>query len=664
MAVNLSPVGGVAAQFFTNTGAVLTGGKLYTYLSGTTTPTPTYTTSAGNVARTNPIVLDSAGRVPSGGEIWITVGITYKFVLTDSNDVLIGTYDNIPSQTSTDASLVTYTPAGTGAVATTVQAKLRQTVSVKDFGAVGDGTTNDTAAINAAIVYVGSNGGGAVYAPRGTYMVSSTTDAIKINYDNVRLYGDGIGSTIFKNLASSTGTVIHAYKGTYPGGLTPLNNVIIENLTVDGNQANITHNATDTYQNGINFDYPSDCIVHQCEVKNVVFQGIVMQGSGDGLSKNCKIYACDVSACGEYGIGVEGGMWKTIVSNNTVHDLITVPEIAGGGIGIYVGQVSQTGQSNLVIGNVVSNTPCHGIQVGDGSVYALVCDNTLTNTGTTAGSAIKVAFNSTSPNHVQISGNKISAGSDKDSAAIVVLNASTSVGYSTVNGNTIADSAGGGIQINSGTGATVSGNTIAGIGAGAGTITSGIRLSGSCLNTEVSGNVINTTAGNGVEIVAGCTNSAIRSDNRYLNIGGTSVSDSGTNTIIEGIIVAYTPTWTSSSAPQPALNNGVLSGRYVRIGNLCSVNLQLTIGSTTTVGTNVWNFSLPLAPAATPFSYQTGTAYLLQQGVSDYIGVARIDAVNGIRIYTGAQPAAVVGSAIPFAWAATDIIAIQVSYEV
>jgi hypothetical protein len=92
--VYLSPVGGVAAQFFTNTGAVLTGGKLYTYAAGTTTPLASYTTSAGNVARTNPIVLDAAGRVPNGGEIWIT-SASYKFVLTDSNDVLIATYDNI-----------------------------------------------------------------------------------------------------------------------------------------------------------------------------------------------------------------------------------------------------------------------------------------------------------------------------------------------------------------------------------------------------------------------------------------------------------------------------------------------------------------------------------------------------------------------------------------
>jgi hypothetical protein len=94
MAVNLSPVGGVAAQFFNNNGVILSGGKIFTYASGTTTNQATYTNAFGSIAHTNPIILDSAGRVPNG-EIWLTDGLEYKFVIKDSNDVLIGTYDNI-----------------------------------------------------------------------------------------------------------------------------------------------------------------------------------------------------------------------------------------------------------------------------------------------------------------------------------------------------------------------------------------------------------------------------------------------------------------------------------------------------------------------------------------------------------------------------------------
>jgi hypothetical protein len=94
MAVNLSPVFGVAGQLFDNNGNPLAGGKIFTYLAGTTTNATTYTSSSGSIAHSNPIILDGAGRVPSG-EIWLTAGITYKFVVQDSANNLIGTYDNI-----------------------------------------------------------------------------------------------------------------------------------------------------------------------------------------------------------------------------------------------------------------------------------------------------------------------------------------------------------------------------------------------------------------------------------------------------------------------------------------------------------------------------------------------------------------------------------------
>ena len=94
MPVFLSPVGGAGAQFFDNNGDPLSGGKLFTYQAGTTTPLSTYTTSSGTVAHTNPIILNAAGRVPSGGEIWLGFAPT-KFIMKTSNDVLIATWDNV-----------------------------------------------------------------------------------------------------------------------------------------------------------------------------------------------------------------------------------------------------------------------------------------------------------------------------------------------------------------------------------------------------------------------------------------------------------------------------------------------------------------------------------------------------------------------------------------
>ena len=94
MPVNLSPVAGAAQQFFSNSGVPLAGGLLYTYSAGTTTPLATYTTAAGTTANSNPIVLNSAGRLDN--EVWLTSTLTYKFVLKDSGGVTIATYDDIP----------------------------------------------------------------------------------------------------------------------------------------------------------------------------------------------------------------------------------------------------------------------------------------------------------------------------------------------------------------------------------------------------------------------------------------------------------------------------------------------------------------------------------------------------------------------------------------
>ena len=88
-----------------------------------------------------------------------------------------------------DSASVTYIPAGTGAVQTSVQSKLRETVSVKDFGAVGDGVTDDTAALNAAANAIVS--GQTLLIPAGTYIYNPTSTPLTFSTSNIKIYGKG-----------------------------------------------------------------------------------------------------------------------------------------------------------------------------------------------------------------------------------------------------------------------------------------------------------------------------------------------------------------------------------------------------------------------------------------------------------------------------------------
>lgn len=112
MSVNLSPAFGAGAQLFNDNGDPLAGGKILTYLAGSTTPATTYTTSVGNISHSNPIILDATGRVPAGGEIWLTNATSYKFLVKDSSDALIGTYDNLDGINSVNINIQNFTGNG------------------------------------------------------------------------------------------------------------------------------------------------------------------------------------------------------------------------------------------------------------------------------------------------------------------------------------------------------------------------------------------------------------------------------------------------------------------------------------------------------------------------------------------------------------------------
>ena len=112
---------------------------------------------------------------------------------------------------STNASAVLYNEGGTGAVDRNVEQKLQESVSVKDFGAVGDGVADDTTAIQAALNAAFTAGGGGVYVPTGTYKITLPL----IVRSNTSLYGDGASSVIYNTtfVLPPEGDVIHVGYG-------------------------------------------------------------------------------------------------------------------------------------------------------------------------------------------------------------------------------------------------------------------------------------------------------------------------------------------------------------------------------------------------------------------------------------------------------------------
>lgn len=117
------------------------------------------------------------------------------------NDVNNYVYGGVVPGTGINASTVTYDPAGTGAVARTVQTKLRESVSVKDFGAVGDGATDDTAAIQSAWNAVKLAGGGSIFLPPGIYLISSAIDITGCS--NTVFYGAGNDASVIKSTSTT-----------------------------------------------------------------------------------------------------------------------------------------------------------------------------------------------------------------------------------------------------------------------------------------------------------------------------------------------------------------------------------------------------------------------------------------------------------------------------
>lgn len=139
--------------------------------------------------QTNPIIVywDEALTIPAAQPIRTLDGypvyngtparfysdLDYSIQVQDKTGTTVYTSLSGNYQFASSAS-VSFLQAGASAVVRTAQNKMRERISVKDFGAVGDGVTDDVSAINAAIVYANSIGGAEVFFPSGAYRVKNS----------------------------------------------------------------------------------------------------------------------------------------------------------------------------------------------------------------------------------------------------------------------------------------------------------------------------------------------------------------------------------------------------------------------------------------------------------------------------------------------------------
>jgi parallel beta-helix repeat protein len=250
----------------------------------------TATTKAGEASASATNAANSAASLPNA-----VVAGPSKVVISNATGTAweYKTYQEVVEEVDTSyrgSEQIGHISTGSGAVATTVQAKLRETVSVLDFGADPTGVTDSRTAIVNAIAT-----GKDVYFPKGTYRTNS---GITISTSDQRLYGER-GSSI-KRFGSHS---IFRITG---------DDNLIENIKLDGNKASYPYPANPRgsalWIQG-DFNTVSNCYVENSNSHGILFS--TLGGANNNLVDGCTVLNCD-----EVGIAHDGGTDNRIVNNH------------------------------------------------------------------------------------------------------------------------------------------------------------------------------------------------------------------------------------------------------------------------------------------------------------------------------------------------------------
>ena len=316
-----------------------------------------------------------------------------------------------------DSDNVDFLQAGTGAVATDVQSKLRETVSVKDFGAVGDGVTDDTAAVQAAL-----NTGELVVFNKGVYVFSDTLTITKsvVGKEAVLLpQSFSLSATTLLDAGGVTDVEVEGLELDL-SFFTAVNDTAYSSLVKCVNMTNTT-NATllsskFTADSGFNWERFIDinsshkCTIKHCTFTDVTGEVIAAIGYTTQVEGNRIIGVKRDNGAGANRAIIAGGSEELHIINNYIEDTEFVTNKFDSVAAIDIGAANNV----IVTGNILKNVAV-GLDFEAASLNSsdkIVISNNVvegrTGGGTYVGNGIWGNFASQAANDVTISNNVIS----------------------------------------------------------------------------------------------------------------------------------------------------------------------------------------------------------------------------------------------------------------
>jgi len=367
------------------------GAKLFFFATGTSNPKDTFSVEAltPGFENTNPVIANADGRFP---DIFLESG-KYKVQLKDKNDVQ--EWEEDPVVGIVDADVINYLQGDTGSVIRTVESRLQDFVSAKDFGVKGDGATDDSTNIQAALT---ATTGGKLFFPAGTYIF----DAEVAGVSNITICGAGVDATIFqaKTTIGQNNLLAFATK----------ENVTISDITFDMRNDAITPILTSAFkENALFFLSCTKIVIEHCKFRrsikrDIQFNATVSDETQDVYIRNNEFLNGSQGAINSARFGRNVHVYENTLTNTVDSSVGTITfekpislsgQIAGH---IHHNEVLQTnGEGGSVIvefqdrqsENIrIHNNDCRGqnagnnIKVGgaiDVQVYSNTCVDALNN---------------------------------------------------------------------------------------------------------------------------------------------------------------------------------------------------------------------------------------------------------------------------------------------